>query len=331
MTQIAFSSDTTPALADLDANFSELYALFNKWYQATSALGVLSAPTLATDGSYSIFQVDGGAALSSSGSNFALLSGNMGGTPSVPTRIGAFGASYYLQTSGVHIWAFAPSGSAGSAATFTEAARLSSGSFLLGTASTWSGNLSRFSLNYLGGVSEYGLTLNTPATTGRAINFIQGGNSVGGGSPTQVGSITTTTTATAYNTSSDYRLKDGFTPITQGECSAFIDALNPGSFTWKCNGAPGRGFLAHELQAVSPTSVDGEKDAAVAIGNLFEGDTLIAANVPQPAPLLNGHSWVEAGLQPVMQAVEYGSAELIAMLVAEMKFLRARVAALEAA
>jgi hypothetical protein len=37
--------------------------------------------------------------------------------------------------------------------------------------------------------------------------------------------------------------------------------LNPVTYTWKVNGSAGEGFIAHELQAVCPDAVSGEKDA----------------------------------------------------------------------
>ena len=120
-----------------------------------------------------------------------------------------------------------------------------------------------------------------------------------GGSAIGVGSITTNgTTSTAYNTTSDYRLKTDVKDLAgSGE---FIDALQPREYTWKVDSSKGIGFIAHELQAVSPLSVTGEKDA------------------------------VDEDGKPVYQVVEYGSAELIAHMVAELKDLRKRVAELEA-
>jgi hypothetical protein len=126
--------------------------------------------------------------------------------------------------------------------------------------------------------------------TGTAVNFRH--------AATAVGSITTTASATAYNTSSDYRLKDNQQPLTTS--GAFIDALKPKTWDWKADGSKGVGFIAHEVQEVSPGSVVGTKDA------------------------------VDADGKPVMQAMEYGSAEFIANIVAELQSLRARVAQLEA-
>jgi hypothetical protein len=74
-----------------------------------------------------------------------------------------------------------------------------------------------------------------------------------------VGSITTTTTSTAYVTSSDYRLKENVAPITGA--LAKVAQLNPVTYDWKIDGSNGQGFIAHELQAVVPECVHGEKDA----------------------------------------------------------------------
>jgi hypothetical protein len=80
-------------------------------------------------------------------------------------------------------------------------------------------------------------------------------NSSGSG----VGNIVITTTATAYNTSSDYRLKTDAQPMTGA--SARVQALNPVNFEWIASGTRVDGFLAHEAQAVVPEAVSGTKDA----------------------------------------------------------------------
>ena len=75
----------------------------------------------------------------------------------------------------------------------------------------------------------------------------------------QVGSITNTLSATAYVTSSDYRLKENIAPMTGA--LAKVAQLKPVTYTWKVDGSNGQGFIAHELQAVVPDCVTGEKDA----------------------------------------------------------------------
>jgi len=77
---------------------------------------------------------------------------------------------------------------------------------------------------------------------------------------TNVGDISVTTIATAYNTSSDYRLKENVVPLTGA-----VDRLNQlqvHRFNFIAD--PDRtvdGFIAHEAQAVVPECVTGEKDA----------------------------------------------------------------------
>ena len=83
--------------------------------------------------------------------------------------------------------------------------------------------------------------------------------------PAVVGSITHNDTLTSFNTVSDYRLKKDITPMTGA--LATIAQLNPVRYKWKSNNSDGQGFIAHELQAVVPDCVVGEKDALDAEGN----------------------------------------------------------------
>jgi hypothetical protein len=74
-----------------------------------------------------------------------------------------------------------------------------------------------------------------------------------------VGDITSNGSSTSYVTSSDYRLKENVAPMA-GALAKVLE-LNPVTYTWKVNGSAGEGFIAHELQAVCPDAVSGEKDA----------------------------------------------------------------------
>jgi len=77
---------------------------------------------------------------------------------------------------------------------------------------------------------------------------------------TQIGGMAQSgTTAVAFNTSSDYRLKTDAQPMTGA--SARVQALNPVNFEWIADGSRVDGFLAHEAQAVVPEAVTGAKDA----------------------------------------------------------------------
>ena len=73
------------------------------------------------------------------------------------------------------------------------------------------------------------------------------------------GSISATATTTAYNTSSDYRLKENVQPMQNA--LAIISALKPSTYDWIGHDESGEGFLAHELQEIIPIAVMGGKDA----------------------------------------------------------------------
>jgi hypothetical protein len=247
------------------------------WYTAASGtagntISWTQAMTLAASGGLSI------GTTTDAGTGNLLVAGNI----SLATN----GTSFQWTNSGNNV---AINGASGTLAFYTgtsgysERARITSGGDLLvGCIATPSAS-----------VKGAGLILDTTGTdlylsssdtaTDRVIWFYNPNGLVGG--------VTVSGSATAYNTSSDYRLKDNPQPLTGS--GAFIDALKPKTWNWKADGSRGVGFIAHEVQEVSPSSVVGEKD----------------------------------GEQ--MQAMEYGSAEFIANIIAELQQLRARVALLE--
>ena len=151
-------------------------------------------------------------------------------------------------------------------ATLYERARIDSAGRLLVGASifgngctTATANLpSNAGINSINNGSTVAFNFGVPTTTSNTNlgNFFNGNG--------QVGSITVSASATSYNTSSDYRLKNITGPITGAK--DFILALKPKQGTWKVDGSAFVGFLAHEFQEVSPLSVSGEKDAVDADG-----------------------------------------------------------------
>ena len=88
----------------------------------------------------------------------------------------------------------------------------------------------------------------------RAVSFVNNNNN------NEVGYIFLNNdgTTTQYATTSDYRLKENVTPML-GALSV-VAQLKPVTYKWKINGSDGQGFIAHELQAVVPDCVTGEKD-----------------------------------------------------------------------
>jgi hypothetical protein len=128
-----------------------------------------------------------------------------------------------------------------------------SGNLLVGTTTDLIGNINGYVFNA-------GAALNIYRTSGASqamIGFGNGGNFVG--------DIRTSTTNTAYNTSSDYRLKEDVQPMV-GSVDRLM-ALKPVNFAWKVDGSRVDGFLAHEAQEVVPEAVTGSKDAVDDEGN----------------------------------------------------------------
>ena len=74
-----------------------------------------------------------------------------------------------------------------------------------------------------------------------------------------VGTITTNGSATAFNTSSDQRLKENIADAPSA--SADIDAIQVRSFDWKADGSHQKyGMIAQELVTVAPEAVSQPED-----------------------------------------------------------------------
>ena len=86
-----------------------------------------------------------------------------------------------------------------------------------------------------------------------------------------MGTISTNASATAYNTSSDYRLKENVIPVSDGIVR--LQQLKPSRFNFIADSDQTvDGFIAHEVQAVVPECVTGEKDAVDDDGNpIYQG------------------------------------------------------------
>ena len=131
-------------------------------------------------------------------------------------------------------------------------------------------------------------------------------------SGTGVGSIVVNSGSTAFNTTSDYRLKDNPQPLTGS--GDFIDGLQPKTWTWNHgDGGTGVGFIAHEAAEVGlGLCVSGEKDAE-SLDKVLNEET----------------GEYEEQTTPTYQQLDYSSGELIGNIVAELQALRTRVATLE--
>ena len=74
----------------------------------------------------------------------------------------------------------------------------------------------------------------------------------------EVGSISTGASATAYNTNSDYRLKEDLQDFEGLEMVSKIPVYD---YKWKADESRSYGVMAHQLQEVLPQAVSGDKDA----------------------------------------------------------------------
>jgi hypothetical protein len=166
------------------------------------------------------------------------------------TNSGALDAEIGYYYGGASIKAYMSFSTKGdSTQALTERARIdSSGNLLVGTTSK--SDVEKFSLSVSGDVGM--LTRPTSNITYYAHIFRNSSNST-------VGSIICSGSSTSFNTSSDYRLKEDVQPMA-GALEK-VQALKPVTYKWKSTGESSEGFIAHELQAVCPSAVSGEKDA----------------------------------------------------------------------
>jgi len=133
-----------------------------------------------------------------------------------------------------------------------------------------------------------------------------------------VGSIKTTGSATQFNTSSDYRLKENVDYTW--DATTRLKQLKPARFNFIADDTTTvDGFIAHEAQAVVPECVSGAKDAMTAEVLYVEGDELPEGKVVGD---------VKTASVPDMQGID--QSKLVPLLVKTIQELEARITALEA-
>jgi hypothetical protein len=140
----------------------------------------------------------------------------------------------------------------------------SDGSLLVGTTTVTGGGFAagtRF-ISQGSGAAAAGFRRAENSGTNEYVRFTDGDD-------TDCGSIDVNATAntTAYNTSSDYRLKQNVAPMV-GALEK-VSKLKPCTWNWKhAPEVEGQGFIAHELAEVVPDCVTGEKDAVYEDGSI---------------------------------------------------------------
>jgi hypothetical protein len=148
---------------------------------------------------------------------------------------------------------------------YSEKMRLDfSGNLLVGTTSTNPiadrvNGIATGPVGFLTSRASNNMALGLSGTSGINITFYTDN----GSTYVTAGSITSNGSVTAFNTSSDYRMKENVQPMF-GALNKVL-SLKPVTYKWKPEFAGtnpnGQGFIAHELQAVVPDCVTGEKDA----------------------------------------------------------------------
>ena len=249
---------------------------------ATTALWDLSNNTFLTNGAYW------------NGSNYIYVANS-------------FPAARYVQTSGAHTWSTAAGGTAGNAISFTQAMTLdASGNLLVNVTSTV--NSSKMFMGFSGG-RGFGINDAVGGAGTQVVWFQSAG--------TQVGSITTTTSTTSYNITSDRRLKTNIVDFT--DSGKYIDAFKPRSFTWITDNSQDIGFITDEYQETLPSAITGQpnetKEEEYEVTPAVKDEQ---GNITTPAVM--GTRTV-----PVYQQGDFSTSAKMAIIIAELKSIRERL------
>jgi hypothetical protein len=162
-----------------------------------------------------------------------------------------------------------------------------------------------------------------------------------------VGFIQTTNSSTAFNTSSDYRLKENVE--YSWDATSRLKQLKPARFNFIANAdITVDGFLAHEVSSIVPEAITGTKDKTrdVTDAVLSSDGKLIGENIAQDdwaagkleTKDAEGNSvdsiypsdstWKASHTEPVLQQID--QSKLVPLLVKTIQELEARIATLEA-
>ena len=198
----------------------------------------------------------------------------------------------------------------------TEHMRItSSGTVLIGkTSSSFSTVGSEFrtaGVTILGRSGGEPLTLNRTSSDGGILNFNRENNGVG--------SVSVNGSSTAFNTSSDYRLKENVDYTW--DATTRLKQLKPARFNFIADDTNTLvdGFIAHEVSSIVPEAITGTKDAMTAQVLYAEGDELP-----------DGKSVGDVKEPSVIKPQGIDQSKLVPLLVKTIQELEARITALEA-
>ena len=206
-------------------------------------------------------------------------------------------------------------------ATFT-----STGNLLVGTTSVMAGGgsdgVNGFGVQGSGGgkfavsqnLSDYNLycAKNSGHTSNNFIGFFVTGS--------KIGSIAKSGSGVAYNTSSDYRLKENV--VAMSGATERLKQLNPSRFNFIVDAdTTVDGFLAHEVQDVVPEAITGTKDA------MRDEEYEVTPAVLDDDDNVTTEAVMGTRSVPDYQGID--QSKLVPLLVATIQELEARLTALE--
>jgi hypothetical protein len=144
-------------------------------------------------------------------------------------------------------------------------------------------------------------------------------------------------TAVAYNTTSDYRLKENVS--YDFDATARLKQLKPARFNWIADdtNTSQDGFLAHEVSNIVPEAITGTKDETRTTKNvvLDKNENIIANNITEDewksaktdGTFDNTTTWKATITQKHYQQIDHS--KLVPLLVKTIQELEARIAKLE--
>ena len=181
---------------------------------------------------------------------------------------------------------------------------------------------SRLSIGFAHSSGEEGIRITPDATTATMIRFDNSGG-------TQVGSITSGGGSTAFNTSSDYRLKENVS--YSWDATSRLKQLKPARFNWIDDDTNTLldGFIAHEVSSIVPESITGDKDATQDIGSVKNSEgKVIQENVPKSVvEEQNGETWTKTGTENIYQSID--QSKLVPLLVKALQEAVTKIETLE--
>ena len=144
------------------------------------------------------------------------------------------------------------------------------------------------------------------------VNFGYGG--------TQIGSITQNgTTGVLYNIASDRRLKTNIVDFT--DSGKYIDGFKPRKFNWITDNSEDIGFITEEYQQTLPSAITGQPDATK------EEEYEITPAVKDEQGNITTPAVMGTRTVPVYQQGDFSTSAKMAIIIAELQSLRARLKA----